>query len=674
MLRLGQTLGKVDLTGVSRRIVRDAQSEFEVSDELKANPWITLSKIAAEGQGKKVSQSLSKQRLIIAQSVARLFAKEGHDEMSWFERVAWGRKPSDFQNFLRILGIEEQWRRPNWMLQEAHRDSSEGGVGISMAQLYKTLSRMFSTYQGFLLRMDDRLPFERIETIEDGLPYLRKEAKRLGASENEFSTLDAFLTQKTYTSNLVIQEIVESIQSIHAHYTDLLLPSQILERVTTTQNDRLQTRMMRREKQGASKWTVLNESFVPEIELRKKKTREGLVETNAAIQNVTREFVDHMDGQKELEHVDASHWSEVVRDCSTPRDYLAVFEMLNIPNDISGEKYATSYYSVTDKSLNAVYRRAAWKSTTWLRRNGFLALKLAIMKRFDTWEEFMKFLGFESDWDSVFSQCQSADSFRKIFDVIGVEGDNWQSRQWLQKNGFNFVYIFILKDKRFKDWDAFKKFMDLEVTESYPSMLAKCEDAESVHTLFEGLGIPYKVWTNSRTLGEKCSGMAAAIERDKRFSSFDDFMLFAKAARSWPQKLALCGSRADYLELFAKEGIPEDRYLSSKWLIDNGFKPVYRVLEKKHGEWKIFQAIMQERLPFDGIQSKQQALVCLRAEVLRLRATGKWINDENGSDRITKAEYEEIAQPHHYENNVVIRAVTDFFSSKGRERVARSPS
>jgi hypothetical protein len=638
----------------------------EVNDRLKkakqehVNVWRTLSDTANE-MSKDVDLAITKKRLTIVQKISRLLHAKKIDGMNWFERVSWCKTPEQFEGLFISLGLERhEWKNKNWMLQEAHKVKEQGGINASLAHLYKILKRLFGTYDNFLLCMEGRLPIEPIDSVKDAVPYLKKEVQRSKDLDVDgLDTIDALLTKSGYEKNPVIKTIIDKIKNSRVHYQDLVLPSRVLKGVNHPDLElkkKLHGRFENKERLSIDKWTILRDAHHLEPDALGEQINDIVIK-------IADKFSKSLLRKQTSNDVTSVSWRSVIRECETPEDYLKTFDLLKIPSEIN-EKCSTSYYSLSDREFNIKYQHAGWKSTTWLRRNGFVALKEAIIEKFGSWDDFMKFLGLESDWNAIFVKCTNANDFIQIFSNLGIPDDTFLSRQKLQEAGYNFVYIFILKDSRFPTWDDFKKFMGKETPESYPSQLAKCSTAEEVHTLFENFGIPYEVWTKTSALQKINPGMWAAISRDNRFNDFDDFLTFANAFRTWPQRIALCTQREMYVQLFEENGIPSEKCTSSKWLIDNGYKGLYKALEQRHG-WKKFQAIMRERLPI-SFSSKEEALGYLRREILELRKKPNWICKYQKTDRIEKREYDEVSKPEYYENNVVVKAVTDFFSNSKR--------
>jgi hypothetical protein len=86
-------------------------------------------------------------------------------------------------------------------------------------------------------------------------------------------------------------------------------------------------------------------------------------------------------------------------------------------------------------------------------------------------------------------------------------------------------------------------------------------------------------------------------------------------------------------------------------------------LDQRFKSFRKFIVCMDGRLPFDGIQSEQEAQEYLQKEILRLRQSGNWILPPQKSSEILPEEWEEIRIRKHYDDNIVVKVVSDFLRS-----------
>jgi hypothetical protein len=330
-------------------------------------------------------------------------------------------------------------------------------------------------------------------------------------------------------------------------------------------------------------------------------------------------------------------WAEKVTACIEPKDFLSLF---------------------TDHEIEE------WKLGTKIPSG----LRTAILEdgRFKDWKAFLKFMeAYEENWVDKVAACIKPKHFLKLFRDNGIKGNEWHSSIWLQKNGYQPAYKAIVKDGRFDGWAAFKKFMGLNIETPMADIVAECITKKDFLNLFSEQGAKGDEWKKSRFWQEKNYPLYRAIRDDERFGSWQAFLEFMgeKVESFLSDRVRGFTSRDEFLELFEELNMLEEIWRSSGKL-SKANSGLYQAIFKRFGSWGVFLACMDGKLPFEGIQNQQQARALLKQEILRMRQSGNWIRQVTESSKVSREEYDEIVRPHYYDNNVVVRAVVDYFQSK----------
>jgi hypothetical protein len=274
--------------------------------------------------------------------------------------------------------------------------------------------------------------------------------------------------------------------------------------------------------------------------------------------------------------------AEKIRACQTPTDFLALLGVLGIPED-------------------------KWRSSDWLVKNKHSSVYKSIHNRFDSWNNFLKFMGIKisqeekKNWPTKLASCEEPEEFLALFRRENIPGDTWKNSRWLSENGHIALYRALMRDRRFASWKEFRAYMRGEEHES------------------------------------------------------------------WNQKVAFCREPQDFLKFFKELGISVEHSRNSSWLRKNGFPEVFNAImsDRRFGNWSTFLACLDGFLPMKGIHSEKKAFSLLRKEILRLRASAEWIvNNPKDGEEIRPEEWNEIRKPKYYENNIIVKTVADFLAGK----------
>lgn len=247
-----------------------------------------------------------------------------------------------------------------------------------------------------------------------------------------------------------------------------------------------------------------------------------------------------------------------------------------------------------------------WINTTWMKANGFGQLINVICsdQRFKNWRNFLKYMQVKRRKNSLYekiSSLKNKNAFIAYFETLGIQGNDWASTEWLRKNGFRKVQIAILADPRFKNWQKFLVFMDVDILFfSSRFQVKKAKSPKDFHKLMEMYKIP----------------------KERRMNAF------------WIQRNG-------------------HKYFYESIRLDPRFN-----------SWPIFVAWMEEKIPINGIKNEQQARKLLQQEIQRLRSEVSWVTQLPQKAAITRQEIEELLSDKYYKRNGVSRAVADFYRAQ----------
>ncbi len=231
---------------------------------------------------------------------------------------------------------------------------------------------------------------------------------------------------------------------------------------------------------------------------------------------------------------------------------------------------------------------------------------------------------YESDglfWRDRINWCESRDDYRKLFAVLGIEGDKWQNTSWLvhtaklspEEGGIGKHLEALLSQLRkrsslatFKNFRAWMNEEEPELT--WTEKVEACKTPEDFMQFFRGLGIQKDEWKNTFWLRKKASlpkeeggvglklgGLPRTICKVKGFKGYKHFVAWVEgkeeADMSWAEKVASCKTPQDFLTMFTQVGIPGDKWKTPAWLNITSRKP-----EQEGGVGKFYCGV------YDGVR------------------------------------------------------------------------
>ncbi|MBP9773059.1 MAG: hypothetical protein KBD00_00330 [Candidatus Peribacteraceae bacterium] len=287
--------------------------------------------------------------------------------------------------------------------------------------------------------------------------------------------------------------------------------------------------------------------------------------------------------------------------------------------------------------------------------------KIATVFLQNTGYEHKKMTVDELTWVQRINWCKTSNDYLKLFEILGITPDQWSNSTWMLKN-FGGLYERIKEVSGFKKWSEFRVFMgfeDLQDGKTWSELVKECKDPTDFLKLFESVGIKNNEWDSSEWL--QSNGffrLQWAIVYDPRFSTWKNFRSFMNLVerKTWNRQVDNCKTPADFLSFFVKLNLNEFWRISRK--IRKKCPGLELAIRKKFGSWSCFLSCMDGQIPMSGIESTEQAKLLLDQEIMRLRSTGKWIEQASNSP-ITREEYDEISREVYYSKNGVVRAVAD---------------
>lgn len=204
-----------------------------------------------------------------------------------------------------------------------------------------------------------------------------------------------------------------------------------------------------------------------------------------------------------ISYMDSARWIEAVRECETKEDFEHLFQKEGIPGN-------------------------RWENTKWMSNNGFHELCSSIIfnKGFKNWINFLIFMQCNipsETWKEKVKKCKSKKNFLLLFRDFGIEGDRWQSSQYLDKQGLGTLRAYIRNNPRFGTWNKFLKFMGID-RRFFTEMVAGCKSRDDFLGLFAAQGIPSSIWRRYEPFKKERNGLCQAIGNDPRFTSWRVFL------------------------------------------------------------------------------------------------------------------------------------------------------
>lgn len=272
------------------------------------------------------------------------------------------------------------------------------------------------------------------------------------------------------------------------------------------------------------------------------------------------------------------YWTNIITELHSSAEYLELFDKLGMGDH--------------------------WMNSVWLKENGFSAIYFAIKRsvqfKEEGWKGFLKFMGCEGE--SIMERvegCKEREDFIRLFKELGLKEEEWQSSEWLHKNGFNGLYGAILKQFKDERWKGFLKFMGCE-RKPMTELVAGCRTPIDFLTLFDELGVADH-WADSAWLKKNgFSALNKALKRNIQFKEvgWEGFLKFMGWGNREPMtvRVRACKKQDSFVKLFAELGIKGEEWQSSRWLINNGFSGLYAAIvidiRFKEEGWAGFLAFM----------------------------------------------------------------------------------
>ena len=305
---------------------------------------------------------------------------------------------------------------------------------------------------------------------------------------------------------------------------------------------------------------------------------------------------------------DGLSWKERIQWKETPDDMLALFAVLRIP----GKKWASS---------NWMNKGPVEDGQSETRRT-FGGLLHAIRSQHPgPYSGFRDWMEEKPEptlrWVDRVRACETPEHFLELFRSLGIPGDKWKSGNWLkrgaerpiQKGGIGVkldaLCQAIYSDPRFeKSYLVFLRWMGHEPEEKFPyaQRVEECEDPEDFLALFEECEVKGDAWKYGKNLP---LALFDVIRYDERFGkSYKKFVIWMDGqdgVTGLRKRVNDCVTREDFLALFTRLGIPDDKWKISSWIHRVAKKPaLVKALRLRFGSHPAFVAWMEgvrEKIP-----------------------------------------------------------------------------
>jgi len=140
---------------------------------------------------------------------------------------------------------------------------------------------------------------------------------------------------------------------------------------------------------------------------------------------------------------------------------------------------------------------------------------------------------------------------------------------------------------------------------------------------------------------------------------------------TWKKRINWVESADDFRQLMLLLQIPEEDFRDDRTSneILQKIKRAVRATRRFNNSWQWILECLDGHLPFEGIHSAEHARKILDEEIVRMRNTPEWVTHDPKAP-ISEDEYDAIAQPEHYKNNITVRLVSKFLKEE-RAKIER---
>ena len=548
--------------------------------------------------------------------VAWMDGKEKPDE-SWKKKISRCVSREDFQHLFEQTGIpQERWKVGAWLATVAPLPPEEGGINRPLAALVVAIREdcRFQSYPRFVAWMDgeelsadfarkQRQRYaERIRACikpEDFIQYFRE----LGIHSNEWKNCMHFRRASEPIELGGVGRIISGVpQAIAADprfksYRKFVAWMEGKADREPSNRERIAACKTPQDFLGLfsqlgvptnawrnSRWFTEVAKLPPERGGIGKKGLTTIPSILADRFGSYSDFVAWMEGRDEVEDFLVVR----VRQCQTREDFLGMFKEVGVEDN-------------------------RWKSGQWLRAKSTLppseggvgrclvSINRGIVydPRFGSQRKFVAWMEGREELDneilaSEVRRCRSQEDYFELFSKLGITGGKWRSFQWLARTAAQPVgqggigrapegFILAIREK-FGSLKRFILWMDGSNAPQEPwrERIAPLETPDEFLAFFEELEIPDELWRNSDWLSKRAilsrdeggigmplQGLATALR--ERFVEQSRFVMWmdgrTESEPTMTARVLACKTREEFLHLFAKLDIPDEKWKEHTWRV-----------------------------------------------------------------------------------------------------------
>jgi len=442
-----EALAAMKVADVPSAIVDQVRSRL-LPDPEDTNPWQVLAECATSSESNSKVEDTQQLQLVVAQHVRNILLTGNTkklDDMSWNERIAWCNTPEDFHALFAVLQVPgDEWKNTNWYNLEAKKPTSDGGIGMPLGELSRSIARRFGSWPTFVAWMEGKneapLPlteevrrwdspkdahvlFERLNIPDDkwrSPTWLNQDSKKTpeegGIGSSMRSLYKAIVARfGTFKKFFVWMEGVDAQEKpwIERSWVDIVQKWESPEDAF----DLFKKLQIPDNKWRKSSWLCVTSA--------KPTTEGGIGMKLAGLHTALRdrfasqdEFLSWMEPNRKRE----ISWVDKVAACKSPEQMKALFEKIGILDD-------------------------AWRSGTWMAEKAKLpkeeggigknlaGLYTAICKRFRGWPLFIAWIDdteVQQSFIAIVNSWKRPEDALAYFSALGVPAGKWKSSLWLE--------------------------------------------------------------------------------------------------------------------------------------------------------------------------------------------------------------------------------------------------